>query len=32
MGQTNIIENEEEILRKNKYLNYDSTESKNKFI
>ena len=32
MGQTNSIEDETEFFEKNNYLNYDLTESKNKFI
>ena len=32
MGQNNSIEDDLEIMEKKNYLNYDLTESKNKFI
>ena len=32
MGQNNLIEDNPEIIRKKNFLNYDLTESNNKFI
>ena len=32
MGQNNTIEDDLEMMEKQNYLNYDLTESKNKFI